>query len=132
MNFVHSTWYEDWAPVVARVFLAIQFSVAAYFKVMGFSGEAAMTASVGVPFATVAVGLALVLEVVGIIALLTGWQIRRVASLLALYVALLAVLFYHNWADQTSFGFFMSHLGLVAALLFVSVYGAKRMSISRS
>jgi len=123
---MHSRGYEKAALWIARLFLAFQFGVAAYFKIMGFSGEAAMTAGVGVPFAKVAVGLALILEVVGVIALLTGWKIRPVALLLALYVALLAVLFYHNWSNQETIGLFISHLGLIAALLYVSVFGAKK------
>ncbi len=123
---MHSRGYEKGAIMVARLFLAIQFGIAAFFKIVGFSGEAAMTAGVGVPFARVAVGLALILEVVGVIALLTGWKIRPVALLLVLYVLLLAVLFYHNWSTQLDFGLFVSHLGLAAALLYVSVFGAKK------
>ena len=67
MQFMHSRGYEKTALWIARLFLAFQFGVAAYFKIMGFSGEAAMTAGVGVPFSKVAVGLALILEVVGVI-----------------------------------------------------------------
>jgi putative oxidoreductase len=126
MKFLHTHSYERAALIIARVLLAIQFTVAAWFKIVGFSAEAAMTAAVGVPFATAAVALALVLEVVGVLALLTGIKLRPVAFLMALYVALLAVLFYHDWSNQMNFGFFMSHLGLVAALLYVSVFGAKK------
>ena len=123
--------YERWAPLVARVFLAIQFGVAAFFKLTMFGDQVAYTAAVGVPFPTIAVALALVLEVVGIIALLTGYHIRLLAGLLAAYVLLLAVLFYHNWADQMNFGFFMSHLGLAAALLYISVFGARKNASSQ-
>lgn len=126
MKFLHTYSYERAALIIARVLLAIQFTVAAWFKIVGFSAEAAMTAAVGVPFATAAVALALVLEVVGVLALLTGIKLRPIAFLMALYVALLAVLFYHDWSNQMNFGFFMSHLGLVAALLYVSVFGAKK------
>src|SRR6185503_12064320 len=103
--------YESWAPVVARLFLAIQFAIAAFFKIIGFSGEAAMTGAVGVPLPTVAVGLALILEVVGVFALVTGWRIKVLAALLAPYVLLLGVLFYHDWSNQLTFGLFVSHLG---------------------
>lgn len=122
--------YEDWAPVVARLFLAVQFAIAALFKVMGFSMQVAQTAAVGVPMAQVAVAAALVLELAGVIALLTGYYIRLVSMLLAAYVALLAVLFYHNWQDPMNFGLFVSHLGLIAALLLVSVYGARRFTLA--
>lgn len=126
MKFLHTHSYQRAALITARVLLAIQFGTAAWFKIMGFSGEAAMTAQVGVPFATIAVAVALALEVAGVIALLTGFKLRPIAFLLALYVALLAVLFYHDWSNQLNFGFFMSHLGLAAALLYVSVFGGKK------
>ncbi|HVU75572.1 MAG TPA: DoxX family protein [Candidatus Paceibacterota bacterium] len=120
--------WDSWAPMVARVLLAIQFCIAAFFKITGFSGEAAMTAAVGVPFSTVAVALALVLEVIGIVSLLTGYRLRLIGALLAGYVLLLAALFYHNWTDQMSFGLFVSHLGLAAALMLASVYSAPRVT----
>lgn len=120
MRFVHHQSYEKGAIGLARVLLALQFGIAAYFKCIGFAGEAAMTAAVGVPFASAAVGAALVLEIVGVIALLSGYALRQVALLLSLYVMLLAVLFYNDWSSQMIFGLFISHLGLAAALLVIS------------
>lgn len=117
--------YQKFAPIVARLFLAFQFGVAAYFKLTMFSGQVAYTAAVGVPLPQVAVALGLALEIAGIIALLSGYKIRLLSFLLAGYVMLLGVLFYHNWSDQMNFGLFVSHLGLTAALLYVSVVGAK-------
>lgn len=118
--------YERWAPRVARILLAIQFAVAAYYKLTMFSVQVAQTAAVGVPLPQVAVALGLLLELIAIAALLTGWQLRRVSVVLGAYVALLAVLFYRDWSDPMKFGFFISHLSLIAACLYVSVYGAKR------
>lgn len=129
MTFPHQTpVYKNWAPIIARVFLAFQFGIAAFFKITMFSGQVAYTAAVNVPFPTIAVALALILEIAGIIALLTGYRIRLLASLLAFYVLLLGVIFYHNWGDQMTFGLFVSHLGLAAALLYVSVYGSRRLA----
>jgi putative oxidoreductase len=128
-NIVSNAWYEDWAPVVARLLLAIQFSLGAVFKVMMFSMQVGATAAVGVPFPTIAVGAAFVLEVAGVFALLTGWQIRFMSAWLAAYVSLLAVLFYHNWSDPMNMGMFFSHFGLAAALLYISVFGARRFTI---
>jgi len=118
--------YERWAPRVARVLLAIQFAVAAYYKLTMFSVQVGQTAAVGVPLPQVAVALGLLLELTAIAALVTGWQLRRISVVLGAYVALLAVLFYRDWSDPMKFGFFISHLGLVAACLYVSVYGSKR------
>jgi uncharacterized membrane protein YphA (DoxX/SURF4 family) len=117
--------WENWAPLCARILLAIQFGVGAFFKVTLFSMQVAATHAAGVPFATVAVGAALVLEIAGIISLLTGYYIRLISFLLAGYAMLLAFIFYHNWSDQMNFGSFMSHLGMTAALILLSVYSRR-------
>jgi putative oxidoreductase len=121
-----NTLWTNWAPLCARALLAIQFGVGAYFKVTYFSMQVAATAAAGVPMATIAVAAALALEVAGILSLLSGYYIRIMSFLLAGYVMLLAVIFYHNWSDQMNFGMFISHLGLAAALMLLSVHGGKR------
>jgi putative oxidoreductase len=123
--------YETWAPFVARVILAFQFGLAALFKILMHAGEVAQTAMVGVPFPEVAVWLAFVLEVAGAVCLIVGYRVRLVAAVLAPYVLLLAVLFYHNFSDPMIMGMFVSHLGLIAALLYVSVYGAQRIAVRK-
>lgn len=125
MLFYNSPAYELWAPRIARLFLAVQFGIAIYFKLTGFGNEAAMTAAAGVPLSSIAVGAALILEAVGVIALLSGKWLRPVGLLLALYVLLLAAIFYHDWSNQLTFGLFVSHLGLSAALFYVSAYSGK-------
>ena len=66
LPIIHSGAYEYWAPMVARWFLALQFSVAAFFKITGFSMQAGAAAAVGLPFPTLAVVLGLILEVAGV------------------------------------------------------------------
>ena len=124
--------YETWAPFVARVLFAGAFLMGAAFKIPGTEGfgmEAAMTAAAGFPFATVAVFLAFLLEVVGGIALLIGWKTRLFAFILALFVALLAVVFYRDFSDPMTMGMFVSHLTFIAGLLYVSVYGAQHVAV---
>lgn len=120
MRFVHHHSYEKGAMGVARALLALQFAIAAYYKTVGFAGEVAMTAAAGVPFASAAVGAALIFEIAAVISLLSGYALRQVSFLLALYVMLLAALFYNDWSNQMIFGLFVSHLGLAAALFVVS------------
>ncbi len=118
--------YEVWAPRAARLLLAIPLMVGAWFKITMFSMQVAQTASVGVPMPTVAVAAALVLELALILSLATGFYLRLMALLGALYIMLLAVLFYHNWSDPMLFGAFMSHLPFAAGLLLASVFGARK------
>ncbi len=130
----HTRWYETWAPVVARVLLGGLFLMGAAFKIPGshgFAMEAGMTAATGVPLASIAVLLAFLLEVIGALAIILGWHARAAACVLAFYTLALGIIFYANFSDPMVMGEFISHLGLVAGLLFVSVYGAKTFAIRR-
>lgn len=125
----YSRSFEIWAPFVARLIFGFQFLLGAYFKVIWHSAEVAQTAAVGVPLPDLAVWLAFVLEVALGLALILGYRVRQTALVLALYVLLLAVLFYRNIADPMVMGMFVSHLGFIAGLLYVSVYGARHIAV---
>lgn len=82
----------------------------------------------GFPLPTIAVSLAFVLEVVGGVALIIGWRTRLLAFLLAGFVLILNFVFFRNIADQNTFAFFVSNLGLMAGLFYVSSYGPGPLS----
>jgi len=126
--------YENWAPVVGRVFLAAVFLVGAVFKIPGtksLAGEVAFTAKAGVPLAPLAVFLAFLLELFAGIALVVGWKTRPVAFILALYTALLTLIFHFHFSTPMALDEFMSHLGLIGGLLYISVYGARHAAVER-
>ncbi|MES2225476.1 MAG: DoxX family protein [Patescibacteria group bacterium] len=135
MNLPHfSRAYENWAPVVARVLFGGLFLMGAAFKIPGTQGfimESGMTAAAGVPLATIAVALAFVLEVVLGVSLIVGWHVRNAAFVLAIFTLALALIFYRNFADPMVMGQFISHLGLIAGLLYISVYGAQYAAVKR-
>ncbi|MBP9816522.1 MAG: DoxX family protein [Candidatus Pacebacteria bacterium] len=125
--------YETWAPFVGRLLMGAVFLVGASFKIPGtegFTAEVGMAAAAGVPIATVAVFLAFILEVVAGVSIIVGWQTRLWAFLLMLFTVLLTAIFYRNLSDMMVFGMFMSHLGLIAGLLFISTYGAQSKAVT--
>lgn len=124
--------YEAWAPVIARLIFGGMFLMGAFFKIPGtesFAMQVGMSGAVGIPFPMIAVTLAFILEALAGLALMVGWHTRTAAFLLAGFTALVALFFYRDLADQTQFGMFMSCLGLIAGLLYVSVYGAQNASV---
>ncbi len=130
----YSRAYQNWAPVLGRVLFGLLFLMGAAFKIPGtggFTAEAAMTAAAGVPFATIAVALAFLLEVVAGLALIVGWHARNAAFVLAVFTLALALIFYHDFSNQMQMGEFVSHLGLIAGLLYVSVYGARHAAVKK-
>jgi len=127
----YSRSYEVWAPFAARLIFGFQFLLGAFFKIIWHSAEVAQTQAVGVPFPELAVWLAFILEVVLGLALIVGYRVRIVGLVLAAYVLLLALLFYRNIADPMVMGMFVSHLGFIAGLLYVSVYGAQHIAVRK-
>jgi putative oxidoreductase len=130
-TFLHSSVYERYAPFLARLIFGFQFLIGALFKVLWHQAEVAQTAAVGVPFPELAVWLAFVLEVVLALALIVGYHTRIAAFTLAVYTFALALIFYNNLADPMTMGMFISHLGFIAGLLYVSVYGARSFALRK-
>lgn len=124
--------YESWAPVVARLLLAVPFAIGAIFKfplAEGFAGQVAATAAVGVPFANVAVFLAFLLEIAIAASFTLGFHARLAAAVAVPYIVLLTALFHLTFATPYDFGFFIDHLVFIGAMLYVSVFGSGRWSL---
>lgn len=90
-----------------------------------------MSAAVGIPLPYVAVILAFILEVVGGVALVIGWQVRRFALVLAAFVMVIAFFFYRDISEDITLGHFMSCVVQAAGLLYASVYGAQHAAIAK-
>lgn len=127
----YSRSYEIWAPFIARLIFGIQFLIGALFKIIWHAAEVGQTAAVGIPFPELAVWAAFVLELAIGLALIFGYRVRQVAFITALWVLLLALLFYRNVSDPMVMGMFISHLAFIAGLLYVSVYGAQRIAVQK-
>ncbi len=129
-----SSTYENWAPTVARIIFGVVFLMSAFFKIPGsesFTFQVGMSADAGIPFPLIAVTLAFILEVIGGIALVIGWQTRTAAVLLADFVMLIALFFYRDWSNQATFGLFMSCVTLTSGLVYLSVYGAQHAAVAK-
>jgi putative oxidoreductase len=127
--------YQNWAPVVARIIFGAVFLFSASWKIPGtemFTMQVSQTAAIGVPFASVAVTLAFLLEIIGGLALVIGWRTKFFAMIFILFVALLTALFHWpNMQDPMSIGAFINHLVFIAGLLYLSVYGAQRFALKK-
>jgi putative oxidoreductase len=71
----------------------------------------------------------IVLEVVGGIALLAGWQLKRIAGLLAGFTFLTALIFHSDFSEQVQVILFMKNMAITAGLLLFVAIGAGRLSL---
>ena len=71
---------------LSRALVAVIFVISGFGKLAGFHEMTAMGASVGLPFPSVSIALAAVVELVGGLALLVGWQVRWASLALFVYM----------------------------------------------
>ena len=126
---------ESWKTYLVplgRLLLSSLFIWAGYTKlfVFGPAGTAAFFTKAGVPIPEVAAWIAIIVELVGGILLLIGWQTRWVALVLAIW-CLITGFAYHLPAtammhDMTHF---YKNLVMAGGLLYVTAFGAGGISV---
>ena len=120
--------------LAGRLLLAWLFLPAGLGKLTGFAGTVGYISSVGLPMPQAAAALAIVVEIVGSLALIAGYRTRVVAIVLAVFT-LLASFFFHNFwalpADQqmTQNLLFTKNIAVVGGLLTLAALGAGAWSL---
>ncbi|MFM2426496.1 MAG: hypothetical protein RL707_322 [Pseudomonadota bacterium] len=120
--------------LIGRLLLAAVFLPAGLSKLSGFEGTVGYIASVGLPLPTVAAVVALVVEILGAIALVAGFQTRIAAAVLAVFTLVASVFFHAFWAAAPEQAFiqqlmFFKNIGLIGGLLVLVSSGAGAWSI---
>jgi len=116
-------------PALGRLLIALIFVLSGLSKIAAPANTIAYIQSAGAPFAPAAFGIAAVVEVIGGLALLVGFQTRLVAAILATFTLAAAVLFHNNLADQNQMIHFMKNLAITGGLLQVVAFGAGAFSL---
>src|SRR6185503_4111623 len=79
---------------LSRTLVALIFIISGFGKVAGFRETVAMAGPAGLPLPTIAIALAVLIEVGAGVALLAGWQVRW-ASLALMVFLIPATLVFH-------------------------------------
>lgn len=84
--------------LIGRVLIAMLFIPSGWGKIAGFSGLVGYIASKGVPLPEMCAAIAIAAELGLGILLLVGFQTRWSALLLAIFVAVITLIFHNYWA----------------------------------
>ena len=112
--------YTAMAPV-GRTLLALIFIISGFGKIANYAGTQGYMESMGVP--GMLLPLVIVLELLGGLAIVIGWQTRVVAFLLAGFTLLSALIFHNNLGDQMQMIQFLKNLALAGAFLLLVAVG---------
>jgi putative oxidoreductase len=86
-------------------------------------------ASVGLPFPKLDRALAIVVEIVGGLALVVGYETRLVAAVLAIYSVVTAAFAHRDFRDQNQRTHFFKNMAMAGGLLQIVVLGAGSFSL---
>ena len=126
--------FQNPLALAARILLALMFVLAGFSKLAGVEGPVGYIASKGLPLPQVGAAIALLVEIVGGIALIVGWNARWAAAVLAVFTAAASVIFHNFWAvpaDQAMVQnlMFMKNVSVVGGLLAIVAFGAGALSL---
>lgn len=120
--------------LIGRLLMAWMFLPAGIGKITGFAGTVAYSASAGLPMPEVGTAIALVIEVVGGLALILGFGTRWAALALGLFTLVASFYFHNFWAlpaDQQMIPslLFYKNMAIVGGLLTLAAWGAGAWSL---
>ena len=115
--------------LIARVFLSILFIIAGFGKLTAISGTAGYFAGLGLPLPTVTAVVVGLVEFVGGIAILVGFQ-TRIAALIVGQITLGATLVAHmDFSQGMNAMMAQKNLAIAGGLFLLALHGAGSLSI---
>ena len=120
---------DKYLPVIGRIMLAQIFLLAGINKISGYAGTQGYMDSMGVPGSLLP--LVILVEIVGGLALIVGWQTRLASLALAGFTLVAAFLFHFNLSDQMQSILFMKNISISGGLLILAAYGPGALCLDK-
>lgn len=120
--------------LLGRLLFVVLFLPAGIGKLTGFAGTVGYIGSVGLPAPALAATVALVVEIVGSLALLVGFGTRAAALVLAFFTLVASFFFHAYWSAPADQAFvaqllFFKNIAVVGGLLVLAAQGAGEWSL---
>jgi putative oxidoreductase len=122
---------NDVLALIGRILIAALFLPSGLSKLAAPAATQAYITAMGLPAPALICYGAMIVELVGSILLIVGFQTRFAAYGLAIFTLLAAFLFHTNFADQNQMIHFFKNFAIVGGLLYVGVLGAGKISLDR-
>lgn len=120
--------------LAGRILLALIFITSGVSKITGFNGTVGYIASAGVPMASIAAALSIVVELGGGLAVAFGFMTRWAALALAVFSVVVGFIFHTYWAvpaDQVMMQQinFWKNISIAGGFLVLAAFGPGAISI---
>jgi putative oxidoreductase len=122
--------------LIGRILMGVLFLVAGLMKAFNIAGTTAYMTRLGFPIPEAMAYLSTLIELAGGALLIIGWQTRKVAWFLVLYLLVATGAAHRFWEyDQAQRGnqinHFLKNLALMGGMLFIAAFGAGRNSVDK-
>lgn len=115
------------APL-GRLLLVVIFIQSGIGKITNYAGTQGYMEAMGVP--SMLLPLVIILEVLGGLAILVGWQARWIALLMAGF-AILSAFIFHPYGDPEQQVNFMKNIAIAGGFLMIAGHGPGALSIDK-
>ena len=120
---------SDAAAFLGRLLLSVIFVLSGFQKLAEFSGTVAFMGSEGLPLPLIAGIVAVLVECVGGILLIVGYQTRLTGIVLALWCIATAIVAHRNFGDQDQMIHFLKNVAMAGGFLQLAAFGAGGWSL---
>ena len=115
--------------LLARFLISGLFLLNGIFKISNYDGTIGWMESYGLP--GILIIPAILLEIIGPIFIILGYQAKIAAGLLSLFCIATAVIFHNNFSDQMQINSFLKNIALAGGFLFIFINGTKDFSLDK-
>ena len=116
-------------PFAGRLLIGLPFAMSGLSKLAATGPTTEMIRAAGLPLPTLALTLAIIVELGGGLLLVAGFRARIVAAALAVFSLATAVAFHSNFADQNQMIHFLKNVMMAGGLLQIVAFGAGAVSV---
>jgi putative oxidoreductase len=113
--------------LLARILISALFLINGIFKITNYDGTLDWMEGYGMP--GVLLIPAIILEILGPILIIIGYQTKITAALLSLFCLATAVIFHNDFSNQMQLTSFLKNIAIAGGFLFLVINGSKKFSL---
>ncbi|SOE94582.1 putative oxidoreductase [Burkholderia sp. D7] len=116
-------------PLLGRILIGAPFVMSGLGKLAAYSATVGYIAAMGLPVPPLAFVVSVLIELGGGLLLLSGYRVRFVSVVMAVFCVVTALFFHHNFADQNQMINFLKNVMMAGGLLQITWFGAGAFSL---
>ena len=113
--------------LLARILISTLFFTNGIFKIMNYDGTVSWMEGYAIP--GILIIPAIILEILGPILIILGYQTKITAAFLSLFCLATAIIFHNDFSNQMQLTSFLKNIALAGGFLLLVINGSKKFSL---